>query len=107
MKTRLKKAGINGHAPPGVIAVRQDGPYVVVFIDGRGIQFLTTDIHKVGYDMVVKSSQALPGDSVVMEINGVDIDLPPKQATQVGGALLRKADFADDWQLHHGRRAAQ
>ena len=90
-----------------VIAVRATGPYVVVFIDGAGLPFLTTTVHPVGFQLVRLAQQAEKGDVVVFNINGTDIDLPPENARQIGAALLRKADVADDWQLEHNRRAAR
>jgi hypothetical protein len=34
-------------------------------------------------------------------VNGVELDLLPATALQLGGVLARKADRADDWQLEH------
>jgi hypothetical protein len=107
MKTFLKKLGPLDPSRGVVIAVRATGPLVVVFIDGAGLPFLTTVVHPVGFQMVKLASQAEKGDVVVMQINGTDVLLPPVSAKKVGSALLRKADFADDWQLEHRRRAAQ
>ncbi len=107
IKTHLKKISIFDEIRGVVIAVRASGPYVVVFIDGSGVPFLTTAVHPVGFQMVKLARQAEKGDVVVLNINGTDIDLPPDKAKKVGAALLRKADFADDWQLEHRRRAAQ
>lgn len=107
MKTELKKLTIFDETRGVVIAVRATGPYVVVFIDGAGVPFLTTAVHPVAFQMVRLARQAEIGDVVVFNINGTDIDLPPNKARQVGAALLRKADTADDWQLEHHRRAAQ
>ena len=107
MKAELKKLGPLDIPKGVVIAVRATGPYVVVFIDGAGVPFLTTTVHPVGLKMVKLAQQAEMGDVVVFIINGVGIDLPPNKARQIGAALLRKADFADDWQLEHNRRAAR
>lgn len=107
MKARLKRLTVLDIPVGVVIAVRASGPYVVVFIDGVGLPFLTTTVHPVGFQLVRLAQQAEKGDVVVFNINGTDIDLPPDNARQVGAALLRKADFADDWQLEHRRRAAQ
>lgn len=107
MTTELKKFGPLDIPVGVVIAVRASGPYVVVFIDGAGLPFLTTTVHPVGFQMVRLAQQAERGDVVVFNINGVGIDLPPTEARQVGAALLRKSDTADDWQLKHRRRAAQ
>ena len=107
MKAVLKKLGPLDIPRGVVIAVRASGPYVVVFIDGAGLPFLTTAVHPVGFQLVRLAQQAEKGDVVVFNINGTDIDLPPKNARQIGAALLRKADSADDWQLEHNRRAAR
>jgi hypothetical protein len=107
MKTFLKRYNPSDSPMGFVIAVRASGPLVVVFIDGAGLPFLTTTVHPVGFKMVKLAQQAEKGDVVVMNINGTDIGLPPNNARQVGAALLRKSDTADDWQLKHRRRAAQ
>ena len=107
MKTELRKLGALDIPQGVVIAVRATGPYVVVFIDGTGLPFLTTTVHPVGFAMIRLAQQAEKGDVVVFNINGVGLDLPPNKARQVGAALLRKADTADDWQLEHNRRAAR
>jgi len=107
MKTFLRKPNVREIPLGVVIAVRATGPLVVLFIDGGGVPFLTTTVHPVGFQMVRLASQALKGDVVVLRINGTDIELPPDKAKKIGSALLRKADFADDWQLEHRRRAAQ
>lgn len=107
MKTELKKLGPLDIPQGVVIAVRASGPYVVVFIDGAGLPFLTTTVHPIGFAMIRLAQQSERGDVVVFNINGVGIDLPPDKARQIGAALLRKADTADDWQLEHNRRAAR
>jgi hypothetical protein len=39
-----------------------------------------------------------PGEHVVLTIGGESLHLPHEVALKVSGALLRKADAADDWQ---------
>ena len=107
MKAFLKRYNPSDGPMGFVIAVRATGPYVVVFIDGAGLPFLTTTVHPVGFQLVRLAQQAEKGDVVVWNLNGTDIDLPPDNARQIGAALLRKADTADDWQLEHRRRAAR
>lgn len=49
--------------------------------------------------------QARPdnGEAVVLRIDGRELSMPSDVAVRIGGALLRKADQADDWQLALGR----
>ena len=84
---------------PVTLAIRQRGPSVYVFVDGVGGEVTTTTAHRAGFDLVKLASESLPGECVVLKINGEGIDMPPPQGKQVGAALLRKSDAADDWQL--------
>jgi len=95
-----------GHFPGVHIVVRTHGPYVVVFINGAGSEFLTPDAHRAGFALLRGAIDAtLRNELVVLTVNGRDIDLPPPQAKQIGAALLRKSENADDWQLEHRTRA--
>jgi hypothetical protein len=49
--------------------------------------------------MVKQAGSALPGEHVVLKVNGDALNFPPEGAKQVGAALLRKADDADDFQI--------
>ena len=80
------------------IVVRAEGPNVVMFINDSRTEYKTPVAHKAGFDLV-KKSDCLPGEFITMRINGRELDILPQQAKQIGGALLRKADFADDYQL--------
>ena len=49
-----------------------------------------------------KAGEALAGDFVSLLINSKELQLLPQQALQVGGAILRKFEDADDYQLNRG-----
>lgn len=91
---------------PSRVAVRQDGPIVVLFVADKSVQMTTPIAHRVGFALVVNARDCAPAEFVRLTINGESVDFPPRSARQVGGALLRKADGADDWQRSHRRRAA-
>jgi hypothetical protein len=46
-----------------------------------------------------------PGDVIVLEISGIEVLLLPETAMKIGGAILRKADRADDWQRQNISRS--
>jgi len=85
------------------IVLRDERGLVVMFINDAKIEFRTPAAHKAGFALVKKASQALPGEFVVMNINGQDIELPPAQAKKIGVSMLRRSDSADDYQLNRGR----
>ena len=71
---------------------------VGLVIDGRAVTMNTTKAHRTGFDMVKHAGEALHNEFVVLKINGVALNFPPKGAKKVGAALLRRADDADDYQ---------
>jgi len=84
------------------IVVRSERGQVVVFIDQSRLEFTTPAAFKIGFAMVKKAGQALAGDLVKLVINSKELQLLPEQALQVGGAILRKFEDADDFQLNRG-----
>lgn len=81
------------------IAVRSENGQVIVFLDASKLEFKTPEAFKLGFAMVKKAGLALAGDFISWVINGKELQLTPDQARQVGGAILRKTDDADDFQL--------
>jgi len=71
---------------------------VYLLVDDKMLEMRTPAAHKTGFALVKQAGEALPGEFVVLKVNGYALNFPPKSATQVGGALLRKADDADDFQ---------
>lgn len=67
-------------------------------IGEKVIELKTPRAHQAGFDMVRQAGEAEPSELIVVTINGEEVDFPPELAMQVGGALLRKADAADDFQ---------
>lgn len=98
-----KKRGIyNGETH--VFRVGHRHGKVLFVIDGAALEFKVPIAFQLGWDMVVKSGELLPNEFVVVTINQKTIELPKEQGLQVGGALLRKCDDADDYQLQHPER---
>lgn len=89
---------------PHVFAVRQRGPIVQLGIDGRGVELRTIQAHRAGFDLVTLSARTQAGEAVKLTVNNVEIVLPSAEAKQLGGALLRKADSADDFQIENQMR---
>lgn len=83
----------------GKITLRKEFGSVVLFFDNKRLEMDTPTAVKVGLALVKNGGGLLePNDMVLLEISGVEVLLLPQTATQVGGAILRKADKADDWQ---------
>jgi len=76
---------------------------VYCHINDKTVEFSTVAAHKAGFALVVKASQAIEGEFIEMKVNNRSIQMLPGQAIQVGGALLRKIDDADDFQLARGK----
>ena len=87
------------------IRVRAENGLVILFIDHSKIEFNTPTAFRVGFSIVKKAGLALQGEFVSWVINGKEIQLLPEQALKVGGAILRKTDDADDFQI--GKRIIQ
>ena len=82
----------------GAVVVRQVYGMVYMFIDEKILEMRTPAAHKTGFAMVRHAGEALENEFVILRINGVALNFPPKSAKQVGAALLRRADDADDFQ---------
>lgn len=86
----------------GMVAVRQRYGLVYLFVDDRDpLEMRTPAAHKTGFALVKMAGEALQNklnEFVVLRINGVALNFPPKGAKKVGAALLRRADDADDFQ---------
>lgn len=81
------------------IRVNTRGPMVGMSLDGAAIEITTTQAIDAGMKIVKFSDTLLPNESVLVTINGTALYLMPSHARSIGGALLRKADDADDFQL--------
>jgi hypothetical protein len=79
--------------------VRTQGGLVCWLVGDKAVTMRTLVAHRVGFALVKKSAEAGPGELVSVKINGDSIQFIPNNARQVGGALLRKADDADDFQI--------
>ena len=71
---------------------------VCLIIDGKAILMRTPKAHRTGFDLVKQAHEALENEFIELKVNGVALNFPPKSAKQVGAALLRRADDADDFQ---------
>lgn len=81
------------------IRVRAERDSVLMLIADKMVSFTAPAAHKAGFSLAKLAGCALPGEFVIMAINGSDLDLLPEHALKIGGALLRKADDVDDYQL--------
>ena len=82
----------------GDARVRKEYGQVVMFIDGKRLEMSTPVAVKVGLELVKSAATVDTGELIVLTISGVEVLLLPDTATRIGGAILRKADKADDWQ---------
>lgn len=81
------------------IRVRAERDSVLMLIANKMVSFTAPTAHRTGFSLAKLAGCALPGEFVIMAINGSDVDLLPEHALKIGGALLRKADDVDDYQL--------
>jgi len=98
-----KKIGIYIPALPS-ITVRAEGREVAMLLEDSKITMGTVAAHAAGFKLVRLSGTAISGELIVLKINGDELDLLPEQAKSIGGALLRKADKADDFQRYYAKR---
>lgn len=91
--------------PVDRFVVRAEGPLVVLYVDQKKVEMTTPTAHTVAFQLIRTADDCIADEFVVLTINRADIDLPPKGARQLGAALLRKSDTADDFQLTHRKRA--
>ena len=90
----------------GNAVVRAENRNVVLFIEGKRLEMTTPVAVKVGLALVRNGGGILePGDVIVLEISGIEVLLLPETAIKIGGAILRKADRADDWQRQNTNRS--
>jgi len=82
----------------GNAVVRREFDQVILFIDGKRLEMSTPVAVKIGLQLVRSAGTAQEGELVTLIISGVEVLLLPDTATRIGGAILRKADKADDWQ---------
>ena len=85
--------------PGGDVRVQQAGRNVRLLLGTKMLEMTTPVAVKVGMSLA-KNGGACQylGDVVLFEIGGEEFTLLPDTAVKVGGALLRKADKADDFQ---------
>jgi len=93
-----KKRGIY-YSEVKEVRIRQRFGKVLLLIDKAILEFTTPGAFKLGWDIVVKSGELLPGEYISITINGKELQLLKEDGLRVGGAILRKVDDADDYQL--------
>jgi len=79
--------------------MRSRGGLVYALIGDKMLEMRTPEAHRIGFAMCKKAGEAEAGELIIVKINGTELQFPPNNARQVGGALLRKADDADDFQI--------
>jgi len=80
------------------VSVRHREGMVYLLANGKVLPLRTPAAHATGFALVKEAGLALDTEFVVLEINGAALNFPTKSAKQIGAALLRKADAADDFQ---------
>lgn len=85
--------------PSGKVTLRKEYGMVVLFFEDKRLEMSTPVAVKVGLALVKHGGGVLEAnDVVVLNISGVEVLMLPETAARIGGALIRKADKADDWQ---------
>jgi hypothetical protein len=84
---------------PGTpVRIGQRYDKVVLLQGAKGVQIDTPTAVRTGFQLVKLSDQVLAGEFIALRIDGEELHLLPEVARQIGGALIRKADRADDFQ---------
>jgi len=81
------------------VSIRSRYGLVYLNVGDKTLEMKTPVAHGLGMSMAKLAGLAELDELVIVIINGVDVQFLPSSARQVGGALLRKADDADDYQL--------
>ena len=81
-----------------VFVVRTEGELVVMFIDDKRLELGTVLAYETGAKMATLANTATDGMAVLFTVNNESVYLPADKARQVGVALCRKADTADEFQ---------
>jgi hypothetical protein len=72
---------------------------VILTLGDKLLEMGTVIAHRTGFQLVKKAHEAKHVNACVrLRVESSDFLLLPNEATQLGGALLRKADDADDFQ---------
>ena len=85
------------------IRVGTRGPVVCLFVDTAPVPMLTPDAHRLGFSLIREADLCVADAAliIVMTVNGTEVEIPPVNARQIGVALLRRSDTADDFQLNN------
>jgi hypothetical protein len=86
------------------VVVRQERDKVLLFVGGltgQCVTLTTPRATELAMALIKEGGLATDGEVVALVINRVDLELPAALVIQIGGALVRKADKADDYQRSH------
>ncbi len=99
------------------IGIRNQGPYLVVLINKATLLLTTVQAHKQGWELLRTADDCIrtsndgvlwrghqSNQSVVWTINGSSVVMQPARARKIAAALLRRSDYADDFQLQNNVR---
>jgi hypothetical protein len=85
--------------PGGDIRARRRADKVYILMGTKQLEMTTPVATKIGFALVKNGGFCIYlGDVVSFEIGGEEFTLLPAVAVQLGGAILKKADVADDYQ---------
>lgn len=89
---------------PKKIFARHKGTHVEFYIDGKIGQITTEQAHEMGKAIIFLALNSGPDEAVQVIVNRERKSLTLEQAKNLAKGLLRKADSADDFQIHHNVR---
>ena len=94
IRISLDKGTVTHH----MLRVRQYHHQVLMLVDDKAITLDTPAAVKAGLSLATLAGQAQGSEIVSFKYNGETLNLLPHQAKQLAGALIKKADLADDFQ---------
>lgn len=72
---------------------------VLLKINTAILEFTTPEAFRLGWELVVKPDNLTKSGFVTVTFNQKDVQLTTEQSKRLGGAILRKCDLADDFQI--------
>jgi hypothetical protein len=103
-----RKRALVATAIAGDIRARAENGMVHLLVGTKYMAMTTPVAVKVGFALAKNGGATMyHGDMVSFEVGGEEFCLPPAVAVQLGGALMLKADRADDWQRANPKRRLQ
>lgn len=99
----VKRPIIQVQGPEKRMYVRHEYGDVVIYSGDSLVRLSTIVAHKMGMAINSLVQKIEPDALIELAVSGQSLKMEPRVAMKVAGAILKKADDADDYQLQHRR----